>query len=172
MESNGAGRALEVLRTLLLAVLALALVGTEAELLLIGHTEEAWQFLPVIAIGLGLLLIGVLALRPTRALVRLFRGVMGCFIVTGAIGLVLHYRGNAEFELEMRPSMAGFELIWNSLTGATPTLAPGSMIQMGLLGLLCTYRHPAALVRPDAGGGSGDEPPTDEAGTHTQGAVT
>jgi hypothetical protein len=147
MDRDGAERALAVLRALLLAVLALALVGTGAELFLIGHTEEIWQLLPLIAIGLGLLGCGALALRPTRATVQLFRLLMGCFIVTGALGLVLHFRGNTEFELEMRPSMSGFELVWNSLTGATPALAPGSMIQLGLLGLLCTLGH--AALDPD-----------------------
>lgn len=150
MDRNGAERALEILRALLLAVLALALVGTGAELLLIGHTEEIWQLLPLIAIGLALLGIGTLTVRPSRGTVQLFRVLMGLFIVTGVLGLVLHYKGNAEFELEMRPSMAGFELVWNSLTGATPALAPGSMIQLGLLGLLCTLRHPA-LGRTDGG---------------------
>lgn len=159
MDRNGAERALAILRALLLAVLALALVGTGAELLLIGHTEEIWQLLPLIAIGLGLLAIALLALRPTRATVQLFRVLMGLFIVTGALGLVLHYQGNAEFELEMRPSMAGLELVWSSLTGATPALAPGSMVQFGLLGLLCTLWHPA-LGRADR---DSAVPPTDTA---------
>jgi hypothetical protein len=39
--------------------------------------------------------------------------------------------------------MAGFELIWNSLTGATPALAPGSLIPLGLVGLIAVHRHPA-----------------------------
>lgn len=150
MDRNGAERALAILRALLLAVLALALVGTGAELFLIGHTEEIWQLLPLIAIGAGLLAIAALALRPTRATVQLFRLLMGLFIVMGVLGLVLHYQGNAEFEREMRPSMAGLELVWNSLTGATPALAPGSMIQFGLLGFLCTLAHPA-LGRTDRG---------------------
>lgn len=156
MDRNGAERALAILRALLLAVLALALLGTGAELLLIGHTEEIWQLLPLIAIGLGLPAIGLLALRPARPVVQLFRVLMGLFMVMGVLGLVLHYKGNAEFELEMRPSMAGFELVWNSLTGATPALAPGSMIQLGLLGLLCTLRHPA-LEREGSSGRAPDE---------------
>jgi len=154
MDRNGAERALSILRALLLAVLALALVGTGAELLLIGHTEEIWQLLPLVAIGMGLVGIVALAVRPTRVTIQLFRLLMGLFIVTGLLGLVLHYLGNAEFELEMRPSMSGFELVWNSLTGATPALAPGSMIQLGLLGLLCTLRHPA-LERPGVGSDAG-----------------
>jgi len=43
----------------------------------------------------------------------------------------------------MRPSMAGLELLVESLTGAMPALAPGTMAQLGLLGLLVCFRHPA-----------------------------
>ena len=31
----------------------------------------------------------------------------------------------------------------NVVSGATPTLAPGAMVELGLLGLAYTYRHPA-----------------------------
>jgi len=51
----------------------------------------------------------------------------------------------------MRSTMAGFELIWNSLTGATPALAPGSFIPLGLVGLIAVHRHPATT--PDSGTG-------------------
>jgi hypothetical protein len=42
----------------------------------------------------------------------------------------------------MNPALAGFELVRESLSGATPALAPGTMIQLGLIGLAYTYRHP------------------------------
>ena len=32
---------------------------------------------------------------------------MGAFVVSGVVGLWLHYQGNAEFELEMYPSLQG-----------------------------------------------------------------
>ena len=35
------------------------------------------------------------------------------------------------------------KLVWKALRGATPALAPGALAQLGLLGLLYTYRHPA-----------------------------
>jgi hypothetical protein len=53
---------------------------------------------------------------------------------------VLHFRGNAEFELEMYLSMAGTELIGKTLTGATPVFAPGTMALLGGLGLAASYR--------------------------------
>ena len=65
------------------------------------------------------------------------------FVVAGIVGVALHYQSNVEFELEMYPSMEGMELFRNSMTGALPTLAPGSMIYIGLVGLAATFRHPA-----------------------------
>jgi hypothetical protein len=66
------------------------------------------------------------------------------------LGVGLHYDGNEEFELEMYPTMAGVELVQNTLTGATPVLAPGSMTLLGLDGLAHTYRHPS--LNANAGG--------------------
>ena len=50
---------------------------------------------------------------------------MALFVLSGGIGVALHYRGNVEFELEMYPSLSGLELVRKTLTGATPVLAPG-----------------------------------------------
>jgi len=133
---------LGIVRRGLLWVLAFAFVGLEAELLLLGHTEEWTQWIPVVGLGLALLALGVVALRPSRLAVQLFRILMGLLIVAGIAGLILHYRGNAEFELETRPSMAGLELIRKSLTGATPALAPGSLVPLGWLGLIAVWKHP------------------------------
>jgi hypothetical protein len=62
----------------------------------------------------------------------------------------------------MNPSAAGTDLIWESLTGAMPALAPGTMFQLGLVGLLYTYGHPglgrpARTDRPEARAGSPSE---------------
>ena len=68
---------------------------------------------------------------------------------TGLIGMGLHYDGNVEFEREMYPSIAGPTLFWGAITGATPALAPGTLVLLGTLGLICTYRHPALLEKDD-----------------------
>ena len=60
------------------------------------------------------------------------------------IGVILHYRGNAEFELEMTPALGGLALMKAAILGATPLLAPGTMSLLGIIGLLYTWRHPAA----------------------------
>jgi hypothetical protein len=69
--------------------------------------------------------------------------VMLLFLVIGALGVYLHYRGNVEFATERDPSLTGLRLLWKALRGATPSLAPGALAQIGLLGLVFTYRHPA-----------------------------
>lgn len=143
---------MERIRRLLLAVLGIGILGTGTELLLIGHTEEAVQIIPIALLALGLAGAAAVMARPMGWTLQLFRVLMGLFIVGGVLGVVLHYRGNAEFELEMRPTMAGIELIWNSLTGATPALAPGSMIPLGLIGLISTLGRaaaPAALMEEE-----------------------
>ena len=65
---------------------------------------------------------------------------MMLFVGSGVLGVGLHYRGNHEFEREMYPTMAGMELVRNTLTGATPVLAPGSMALLGLVGLAAVHR--------------------------------
>jgi hypothetical protein len=76
---------------------------------------------------------------------------MSIFLVVGALGIYLHFRGNVDFVRERYPSLGGTTLIWKALRGATPALAPGALAQLGLLGLIFTYRHPI-LAGPDARG--------------------
>ncbi len=118
------------------------MAGTGVELFLLDHTEDWMQIMPFVAIGLGLVAAVLVLVRPSRPGVRFLQVTMWGFVLSGVLGTWLHYKGNVEFELEMYPSMTGLELVWEALTGATPSLAPGLMAQLGLLGLACTYRHP------------------------------
>jgi len=68
------------------------------------------------------------------------------------LGLVLHFKGNMEWALERNPDLGGANLIWKSLTGATPALAPGALTQLGLLGLVWAYRNPGNAIQiPEQG---------------------
>jgi hypothetical protein len=137
-----------LLRSLLLFALVLGLVGTEAELLLLEHFEGAWQWVPIILIGVALLTLVAHAVRPSAATVRTLQVLMGCFVVGGILGTFLHYQGNADFELEITPDMPGWTLFRTAMGGATPVLAPGSMVQLGLIGLAWAFRHPATTRDP------------------------
>jgi hypothetical protein len=120
----------------------ISLIGTGAELIFLQHYEDAWQLLPLGLLALALAVVVWHALSRGTASVLALRVLMAAFIASGAIGTGLHYQANAEFEREMDPSLSGFELFGESLSGALPVLAPGTMIQLGMLGLLYTYRHP------------------------------
>jgi hypothetical protein len=138
-------------RRLVLFVLLLGLIGTGTELLLLEHYEDTWQLAPLILIALALVALAAHArLRRASSMVAI-QVVMVLAVAGGVIGVGLHYNGNAEFEREMYPSIAGFELFSKSMTGATPALAPGTMTLLGLLGLIYTYRHPSLY-----GGGRDD----------------
>lgn len=136
---------LTALRRVLAATFVCGALGTGAELLLLEHTEDAWQRAPVVLIGIGCATLAMLAIRGSRAGVRIFQLTMIAFIASGVIGIGLHYQGNVEFELELQPDASGFGLFREAMKGATPALAPGTMMLLGVLGLTYTYRHPALI---------------------------
>jgi hypothetical protein len=130
-------------RRLLLALMLLGMLGLMAELLLLEHFENAWQWVPLVALALGFLLALAVWVRPGPATLRAFRAISAVFVAAGALGMYLHLDGNVEFERESDASIRGLPLLWEALHGATPALAPGALAQLGLLGLLLAYRHPA-----------------------------
>ncbi|PYP77226.1 MAG: hypothetical protein DMD35_15895 [Gemmatimonadetes bacterium] len=135
------------LRPLLLALVALGAAGLEVELLLLEHFESAWQFTPLVLLGVVLVGAALVWRRPSPSTVRFFQAVMLLCVAAGVVGIFLHYRGNVEFELEREP-LHGLRLFWEAIRGATPALAPGAMTQLGLLGLVYSYRHPALRRDP------------------------
>jgi hypothetical protein len=136
-----------VVRLALLAILFIGVVGTGIELLLLKHTEDWWQWAPIVMLGAALVVNVAVALVPIALWVRTLQVVMILFVAAGVIGVWLHYKGNVEWELERMASLSGMELFRSAVMGATPTLAPGTMLQLGLIGLLYTYRHPALQRR-------------------------
>lgn len=139
----GAAGRIHKFRLLVLAVLCFGMIGTGIELFLLEHTEDTFQWVPLILLAVGLIAAVAFALRGSRMTLRAFQALMVLFIAAGITGVYLHYKGNVEFELEMYPSMGGLKLIWEALRGATPSLAPGTMALFGLIGLTTTYEHPA-----------------------------
>lgn len=138
------------LRLFLLGLVLLGILATTAELILLEHTEEPAQWLPLALLGAGLVAAVAAGARPGPATLRAFQVLMAGFVLAGGLGLWFHYRGNVEFELEMYPGLKGLELFRKSLSGATPALAPGMMSHLGLLGLAFTYRHPDLSRKPRA----------------------
>lgn len=129
-------------RRFALWVLLLAIAGTGVELVLLGHTEDRMQWVPLVLLTAGLLTGIALVVHASRAVLATFGTLMGLYVVAAPVGIYLHLESNVEFELEMRPSMEGVELALESLQGAMPALAPGTMAYLGLIGLLVWYGHP------------------------------
>lgn len=135
-------------RRILLAILVLGVVGIMAELLLLNHIEHWEQWIPL---GLGaatLLLSAAVVVTPTTGTIRLFQSLMVLLVISGAVGIYLHYGATTEFQLEMDPTLSGFALFKKAIVAkAPPALAPGAMTQLGLIGLAYTFRHPALPPR-------------------------
>jgi hypothetical protein len=139
---------LGTIRTILVWGLLAGSAGMLLELLLIGHDEMAAQLAPLALLGAGVLVTTWTLIAPYRAAIHTLRLLMVLFVASGIVGVILHYKGNEAFELEMSPSRAGMSLISKTLTGATPVMAPGSMSLLGLVGLAFTHRHPALRSQP------------------------
>jgi hypothetical protein len=132
------------IRRLLMALAAFGLVGIATELVFLEHYEDPPMFIPLGTITLALIALAMHAVAGTAGTLRLLRISMLVLLVSGGIGVVLHYRGSLEFQVDMDPTLSATQLFWKVMhMKAPPTLAPGVLAQMGLLGLLSTYRHPA-----------------------------
>jgi len=130
----------ELLRLWVLGVLVLGLAGTVTELVLLEHYEQPLQLVPVILIVAAIAAIVWQVMRHTAASLRALEIVMALFVLAGFAGVVAHFFGSAEFQLELNPSMSNWELVEKILRAkAPPLLAPGMMLQMGLLGLGYVY---------------------------------
>ena len=130
-------------RQLVLALVAFGIVGLEVELALLRHAESFSQWLPHVFLLIGLVATAAVYFRPGRGTLRSFQVLMVLYLLIGALGVFFHLKGNVEFALERNPALSGMSLVWKALRGATPALAPGALAQLGLLGLLYTYRHPS-----------------------------
>jgi len=140
---DGVHTTLDPIRRLLLALVAIGAAGLLTELLLLEHYESIWQWAPLVLLGLVPALALAVWRRPSPRSIMSFRLLMAVCVVAGLAGFALHFKGNMEFELERDPALSGIVLAWKVLRGATPALAPGALAQLGLLGLVFTYRHPA-----------------------------
>jgi NO-binding membrane sensor protein with MHYT domain len=131
---------LEQLRRWILAVLVLGLLGTVTELVLLEHYEKPLQLVPVVLIAIAIAVVAWQALRQDRTSRQAFVIVMALFVLAGFGGFVAHFVGSAEFQLELDPSMSTWDLVEKVLRAkAPPLLAPGMMLQLGLLGLAYVY---------------------------------
>lgn len=122
------------LTRIIIGALLFMMVGTAFELILIDHYEDWQQLIPLVCIAIAMILVGVLFIYRHSILIAVFKLVLGLTALSGFYGTYLHLQANYEFEQEMRPTAAGWDLFTESLSGALPSLAPGSMIVLALIG--------------------------------------
>ena len=134
-----------ILRRILLAIVAFGAVGMIAELYLLEHTESATQWIPLVLLAAILIASIWIFLKPSRSGLRIFQGIMLLSALGGMLGVWEHLEGNLEYVREITPDLSGFPLIWKALHRGAPALAPGVMVQLALLGLAFTFRHPLLM---------------------------
>jgi hypothetical protein len=136
-------RTLVFIRRVLFVILLIGMAGTAIELLFLKHDEDATQLIPLVLLGLGVATLVWHAARPTTASLMTVQMMMVLFVAAGPIGMLLHYQANVEFQREMDASLSGMPLFWKVMAAkAPPALAPGTMSQLGLIGLAYSYRYP------------------------------
>ena len=132
------------LRTLVLLLVGGGTLAVCADLLLLGHFKDSNQLIPLTVAGAALISIAWVAASPRPGSLRVLQFLMLCFIGTGIIGVTLHSKGGITAQREVDPSLAGRALFWRVVAAPDPpVLSPGIMVQLGLLGLVYAYRHPA-----------------------------
>lgn len=133
--------ALRRVSKLLLVLFCLSSLGLLIELYLLEHFEDYWQLVPIILLLLSFLagcfqffLPGFLRMIWLKAL---------CFILlaSSVVGMILHFKGNRAFELEMYPDLTGWELFEKTITGATPALSPAALMLLGAVGWIYTLTY-------------------------------
>lgn len=136
-------RTLALLRHGLMFLLVAGLFITGTDLILLEHYEDPSQLIPLALIAVAILVVAWQFVAPSRGSVRTLQAVMVALLLSGALGVAMHYQGNLEFQLEMNADQSNWELFWKVIHAkAPPAIAPTAMAHLGLLGLAWAFRHP------------------------------
>jgi hypothetical protein len=135
-----------LLRRLLVGLLLFGLLGALAELILLRHYESPAMLAPFATIAAAGIAAVARLLRPSPRTVWWLRLAMMPLLAASVAGAYLHYRGGVAFQADMDPTLPPWRMFWKVLhMQAPPTLAPGVLAQLGLLGLASTYRDPLMM---------------------------
>lgn len=141
-----------LLRRWLIAISALATVGTVLELLLLRHWDNGLEVIPFVSLAILGGAIAILASASSSRAVRVARLVASAVAASGAIGVFIHVRANYEAApLDFRytdswPTTAEpirWLLAATDTVGPSPTLAPAALTFAALALLAATLHHPA-----------------------------
>ena len=134
---------LPLLRRGILALLLLGTAGLIPELVLLEHYDDPFQFVPFALLGSTIVVTLWHWKDGGRRSLRVFQLMMALLIVAAPAGIYFHLTGNYTTEHDFDPSVLGLDLWLAVIRGDAPALAPGTLAQFGLLGLLYSYKHPA-----------------------------
>lgn len=124
---------------LFFASIFLYIVGLIIELILIDHYESNKQIIPLSVLSVSFIAFILHGTFKNKTTQNIFRILMILSIISGFLGIYFHFVGNMEFEMELHPGASTAEWMMESIKGATPLMAPGSIIGLGLFGLIYTY---------------------------------
>jgi hypothetical protein len=137
-------------RRALVWLFCLGALGILADLLLARHWKEATQWPPLVLLAIGGGIAAWVLATDAPAAWKTLRGVSWTYLPATAAGLFFHVRANVEWARDDQPALAGWPLVRDTLFGTLPTLAPGAMLYLALIGLLAAWRR----------GAPGDSPST------------
>jgi hypothetical protein len=121
---------LPLLRSILIALNAIAGVSFLLELIFLRHFNETLQWVPIIAVSLGIM--GVIASLQTNTVTRVIVIVAALGLLgAGGLGALVHLIRNAGY--------AEGKGLWAVLTGPAPVIAPLSLANVGLLLLVTLW---------------------------------
>ncbi|MCK6519225.1 hypothetical protein L6R46_29690 [Myxococcota bacterium] len=138
------------LRRALLALAGLTGLGLVGELLLIGHTEETLQLLPIVLGGLTTLGALWAARLPETAAPKALQALSAALVLCSALGVWEHLESNLEFERELRPDQSLTEALIGALSGSSPLLAPGALVVAALALAAAVWRLTPSSRAPGA----------------------
>jgi hypothetical protein len=133
---------IKMMRSLILVILAIGVLGMLGELLLIRHYRHDSQWIAVALTLLTGACAMVLAFNPNARMLRAVQLALLLVVLGSAFGVLEHLKVNYEVAAATDPALNAVSLVWEAFKGRSPALAPGALAQLGLLGLLFTFRHP------------------------------
>lgn len=134
---------LKKLRVFLLAFSIFIFAGALFELAFLRHTREELQLVPFILGPLGIILAGLMIIKPTKKMLQVVRIGMWVILVGGVVGMIVHVAGNLEFLEGGRTTATFGQIINNAFGGRNPLLAPGILSMSAVVALAALYKHPA-----------------------------
>lgn len=144
---------LPLIRRGMLAVLVFGCAGLIGELVLLEHYTELTQLPPLVLCALAIVAVIAHWIGGGAKTVRALQVLGLLMVLSGGLGVFFHGEENLEHAKkdaeEYNEATSGSAFWMNVIKGDAPSLAPGTMIQFGLLALLYAYRHPS-LKRPEA----------------------